>query len=168
MTREERVDWLKQIENDIYVDSLGITHEEYMKSRAIHETIEAMQTELCEDAISRETVASEFADWFGYNYQNQIFYKRIKSMPSVTAEQRTGKWIFRKDNYPFHWMCNKCGKTFKTDFNFCPNCGAKMESEDKEEINPYEKCKTCGQNRESCCGCPEVLELERKKMREAK
>ena len=33
---------------------------------------------------------------------------------------------------------------------------------DKEEINPYEKCKTCGQNRESCCGCPDVLKLEQK------
>ncbi len=34
---------------------------------------------------------------------------------------------------------------------------------DEEDVNPYEKCKTCGQNRESCCGCPEVLELEQKK-----
>lgn len=33
---------------------------------------------------------------------------------------------------------------------------------DKEKINPYEKCKTCGQNRESCCGCPDVLKLEQK------
>ena len=40
------------------------------------------------------------------------------------------------------------------------------ESEDKEDINPYEKCKTCGQDRASCCGCQEVLELERKKKRE--
>lgn len=37
---------------------------------------------------------------------------------------------------------------------------------DKKDINPYEKCKTCGQNRESCCGCPEVLELEQKKRRQ--
>jgi len=36
-----------------------------------------------------------------------------------------------------------------------------QKSEDKKKINPYEKCKTCGQNQESCCGCPEVLKLER-------
>lgn len=32
----------------------------------------------------------------------------------------------------------------------------------KEKINPYKKCKTCGQDKASCCGCPEVLELERR------
>lgn len=37
---------------------------------------------------------------------------------------------------------------------------------DKEEINPYEKCKTCGENRGGCCGCPEVLELERKRKKQ--
>lgn len=36
---------------------------------------------------------------------------------------------------------------------------------DKEKINPYEKCKTCGQDKASCCGCPEVLELERQTRR---
>lgn len=33
------------------------------------------------------------------------------------------------------WKCSECGSEFECfdmDFEYCPNCGAKMESEDKE------------------------------------
>ena len=99
--------------------------------------IEALEQEPCEDAISRETVASEFADWFGYNYQNQIFYKRIKSMPSVNPQPKTGHWT--KEETIDGWdgksyQCSCCGRSIHLDtvmedlddYPYC-HCGTKME-----------------------------------------
>jgi hypothetical protein len=70
----------------------------------------------------------------------QVFRGEIEKLPSVT--QKSGKWIDKEisnPDYPFQDRkiieCSKChygivqarlGYT-----NYCPNCGAKMESEDK-------------------------------------
>lgn len=134
MTREERVDWLCRLRCWVVAPPLMTAEQKSKFIEALTDTIEALQTEPCEDAISRETVASEFADWFGYNYQNQIFYKRIKSMPSVTAE-RKGKWIFvhpLQEDDGGDYMCSecKCGHPYiSPNWKYCPNCGAKMEAE---------------------------------------
>ena len=53
---------------------------------------------------------------------------------------RHGKWIYGND---FHWYtasCNKCGYQRRTDikadrwnqWNYCPNCGAKMDKRKEE------------------------------------
>ena len=66
----------------------------------------------------------------------------IYNAPTVDAVPvRHGKWIYSND---FHWYtasCNKCGYQRRTDikaegwnqWKFCPNCGAKMDAERKEE-----------------------------------
>lgn len=52
----------------------------------------------------------------------------IKGSPSVFPEQKTGRWIDMDD----HVMCSCCGAThYGADKNYCPNCGAKMKSEEK-------------------------------------
>lgn len=38
------------------------------------------------DLISRQAVIDEFADWYGFNYQSQWYYKRIKSMAPVNPK----------------------------------------------------------------------------------
>lgn len=45
MTKEERLQWLKQIEKDIYVSSLESTFADDMKSCAIHSVIEELEKE---------------------------------------------------------------------------------------------------------------------------
>jgi len=97
------------------------------------------------DLISRQAVI------------NTIFYKsdnscdvvlstdlmdRIKQLPSVTPERPKGKWIFHKPFDDGHKNCNECiecnqchtwlGYDCYAKTPYCPNCGAKMESEDKE------------------------------------
>lgn len=46
-----------------------------------------------------------------------------------TLKENKGEWIYLQGLVPYKWRCNKCEKMFKTDFNFCPNCGADMRGE---------------------------------------
>jgi hypothetical protein len=43
--------------------------------------------EPCEDAISRTQALSDYADWYGYGYRENTFYKLLKDMPPVTPKQ---------------------------------------------------------------------------------
>ena len=98
----------------------------------------------CGDAISRQAVfnlmrgltrwcvRSEDGKWknVGLLYDDVMF--GIDKLPSVTPQQRTGRWI--KQNYGWNWQCSECGfvtpPSAKEIFTFCPNCGAKMEVEE--------------------------------------
>lgn len=67
-----------------------------------------------------------------------IAIKIMENGSCEQPEQKTGRWI------PFDcdtWECSECKNLFTTlegtpkdnDFHYCPNCGAKMESEDRNE-----------------------------------
>lgn len=100
--------------------------------------------EPCDDAISREAViktinnntADERDGWLCID--NDLVHK-IEQLPSVT--RKSGKWneyyTSQKGNDVFN--CNECGHTFvvmqgKDNMNYCPNCGTKMESEERNEF----------------------------------
>ena len=65
----------------------------------------------------------------------------ISEIPAVDAAPvRHGRWIKKKrKTYPDGYVCSECDdyiyETWAdyTDFNFCPNCGAKMDLEAKHE-----------------------------------
>lgn len=92
--------------------------------------------EPCTDAVSRESVLGAICDYVAFEeYEDKShtftirpLTKRIKQLPSVT--QKSGHWT--KD-----FICSICGckcYPFDIDFgdyNYCPNCGAKMESEEQ-------------------------------------
>ena len=59
----------------------------------------------------------------------------INEQPTIEPQRKNGMWI---DN---HTTCSECGWKMIDDviespnivaFNFCPNCGAEMSTEDKE------------------------------------
>ena len=66
-------------------------------------------------------------------------FDRIHEAPTIEPERKTGKWIGTEyDGYAdgnpvyYEWKCSACGCVIKDDeptWNFCPNCGAKMEVE---------------------------------------
>lgn len=65
----------------------------------------------------------------------------IMALPAVDAELvRHGRWVKHKPNGIIWTLkCNECGwvdnrVTLNDKFNYCPNCGAKMDGE-KHEID---------------------------------
>ena len=64
MTREERLELLKQIEKDIHVCSLVSTLLEDAKSCAIHSVIEELEQESGGDCVSREALDRELYERF--------------------------------------------------------------------------------------------------------
>ena len=69
-------------------------------------------------------------------------YETIKKEPTVDAAPVVhGEWIWWPDNDGCDYECSnpKCrcrisynGSKVSGDFNYCPNCGAKMDGGDKE------------------------------------
>ena len=118
MTREEAIDMLKDMKFE--------DDEDCIENKALDIAIEALSAEPC-DCISREQALSDYADWFGYGYDNNTFYKHLTIMPSVQPKPKTGHWI-RVTDKTGHlvWECDKCNWQQRFNTNFCPDCGAKM------------------------------------------
>lgn len=106
----------------------------------------------CEDAISAAEAISrievrrkitcesdpyDYEKWIkGYEEGIDDAIAMINSVPPVTPQPKTGRWILYRDHknmmdYP---QCDNCGAIIKLplpidNLNFCPNCGRKMEEE---------------------------------------
>lgn len=62
----------------------------------------------------------------------------IENMPFVQPEQKTGQWIMHiSDLFPAEstMECSNCKheQPLIIDDSYCPNCGAKMESENEND-----------------------------------
>lgn len=61
---------------------------------------------------------------------------RIRTMPS--AQPRKGKWLKAYGDHeafgvrPFYYYCSECNKLTFFPYDFCPNCGCRMEEGDSE------------------------------------
>ena len=62
-----------------------------------------------------------------------LINEKVSEMVNKMSEPRTGKWIDRSDGgrIRYSWWecceCDQCGETGSGTYNFCPNCGARME-----------------------------------------
>jgi len=119
---------VKTDEEDIYIKVSDAV-------QLLRELPPANLQEPCEDCISREYIlskahicCSEFADDDDFC----VDADDIKEAPSVQPKPKTGHW--KKLNVGYG--CSECSlatnKSGVDFYRFCPNCGAKMESEDKE------------------------------------
>lgn len=138
MTREERLELLKQIEKDIYVCSIESTFLDDAKSCAIHSVIEELEREPCEDAISRQSVldttVKKNSIWNSItNSKGENLEEIISQLPPVNPQQKTGCWIKSRDCYGNnHFTCPFCEHDIATKAdtlgdNYCSNCGAKLQ-----------------------------------------
>lgn len=46
---------------------------------------------------------------------------------------KTGHWIDHQEGRWIYAQCSECGTVHDTQTNYCPNCGTKMESEDRND-----------------------------------
>ena len=97
---------------------------------------------MTDDLIRRqETIAAFWKSEVEFRLSQIAEVERvIKSMPTVDAKPvRHGKFIGTEyDGYAdgcpvyYEWKCSECGCIFEDDeptYNYCPNCGAKMDGE---------------------------------------
>ena len=160
MTREERNIKLKHLITCMKCEVSGKvcddncpTQYEAGNMGEIIENLEAiskmLEQEPCEDAISRDELLKAIDTWdkFGCDadtklvpYQGHyipyIHYddvvKCIKGMPPVTSQPKTWHWILTDDDFVY---CSECEDSYyprpiDASWYYCPNCGAKMESEE--------------------------------------
>ena len=131
MTIEEAINFLKgYLDEEVYTE----------KCRNAHKmAIKVLEQEPCEDCVNRHTVLNTLFYKSDNNCEvvlNKELQDRIKALPSVIPQQKVGKWIrIDKDKL----KCSECEVIHyiaqypqSANINYCPNCGTKMESEEKE------------------------------------
>ena len=82
-----------------------------------------------------DRIASEyFDDKESEHEMDEVFDLAKKALEKQMQEQETGHWITLKDEYGdvHEAVCSNCDKNGNHKWIYCPNCGAKMESEDKK------------------------------------
>lgn len=70
-------------------------------------------------------------------YMDDALYQ-IECAPSVDAAPvRHGRWAHHKGGYSDHYECTVCGEgiVLTARFRYCPNCGAKMDGGDDNEVD---------------------------------
>lgn len=129
--QDDRKKWMESIKRE--KENGVIILPPYFEPLLVPNDIEInMEQEPCDDAISREAVNN--LQKYRYNCGDTsitcVSLKSINELPSVT--QKSGKW-------DRSCTCSVCGqwRILESEKNsgkykFCPNCGARMESEDKE------------------------------------
>ncbi len=101
-----------------------------------------LEQEPCDDAISRQAVLDyidEMPSDLTADGRRMIRRRTLEeyisdTLPPVTPQPKTGHWILI-DKAHEHAHCSECdyGNVDLLDgrpHNYCPNCGARMESED--------------------------------------
>lgn len=99
------------------------------------EIIKALEQEPCEDAVSRQAVLEQTYNWSKDEFlrvANPFDYlrKRINALqPVKLQEPKTGHWIDTDEGFS-PCECSECESVEFIKSKFCPNCGARMESEE--------------------------------------
>lgn len=91
------------------------------------------------DALLESGISAEY----GYNDNGLLLIpmrdvtNSIRNAPTIDAEPvRHGRWLY---NYyptvwyghgePPEWVCSECEERAYNTYDYCPNCGAKMDGE---------------------------------------
>ena len=138
MTIEEKqkaIDVLK-----ISAPVMTVTQEEFKDYiQTLNKIMDWLEQEPCDDVISRDDVITIIAKKYMFKDKSDfdkcvhLIAKQVKALPSVTPKQKIGRWIDAESLDGALWhACSECGKTVYYKTNYCPNCGAKMESEVEE------------------------------------
>lgn len=83
--------------------------------------------------------ADELLSWFNNHFDDEMIVTigyvtgLINDSPTIDPERKTGKWIDDCECSVCHWINeDDGGDTLLTYYNYCPNCGTKMEEGEQE------------------------------------
>ena len=94
------------------------------------------------DLIERQAAISIIQNWLnndtGYSWGEKNVMKcaisELESLPSVTPQQNTGRWLplCDEEGFAISYFCSECDLPMETEekTTFCPACGVKMEVEE--------------------------------------
>lgn len=117
------------------------------QKEALELAIKALEQQSCEDCVSRKLLSDNLCEGISckecsFNEidgeRGCLLQKRFDELPSVQPTRPTGKWIEKEDyNLDTYYECSECGADYCIEgdiliHKYCPNCGARMTSEDKE------------------------------------
>lgn len=84
-----------------------------------------------EEAIkSLNTLRESINGVFDYNCRSQCTALGM-AIEALKQEPKTGHWI-RRNAFLVPWKCSECNYESERYDNYCPNCGARMESENEQ------------------------------------
>ncbi len=96
----------------------------------------------CDDAISRQAaikaiealqrpIMREESNYYQFKFSGMSEAREaVVNLPSVTPQQRTGRWIDSHIPESTLCECSECGFTCGAySFNYCPDCGCSMKGE---------------------------------------
>lgn len=144
MTKDEAIRIIKivlAVAEDFEITVQGEEFTEEKCKEAVEMATKALKQDPCEDEVSRLSLINKLEilmDMYGNDFY-WVVRKIIDAEPSVQPKQRMGRWIEDNDEIysPNHdvWVCSECGNPFilweskpkENNFNYCPNCGAKMQ-----------------------------------------
>lgn len=122
MTREEAIEYNKNLRMYMKISDKNqpckFLEENYI---ALDMAIKALEQESKTDRIE-------------YGTDGNAYRLSISNGKEYEQEQNTGHWIEEIDDYGkvMRWHCDKCyedsGFTTECKWNYCPNCGAKMQA----------------------------------------
>lgn len=88
------------------------------------------------DLISRQKAINTFLESTSDGDRAEWCKWVLEKVPSAQPERKQGRWVNRSLNilYPesIRYICSVCGK-YSYSYDFCPNCGADMRGEVKDE-----------------------------------
>ena len=140
ISRKVVLDYIDKMPSELTTDGRRMirrrTLEEYISDTlpSITPSYNSIKTELksCEDCISRvlEYIEESEADLW-HKSENELVCQDIKELLPVIPTRKTGRWINSHVPESILCECSACGFTCGAySFNYCPNCGCKMESEE--------------------------------------
>ena len=89
--------------------------------------------------ISQQAAIDAFYQYPNINWTTLDVMEKIKELPSVQPERKTGHWI-KTARWGRVYYCDRCRNYLDFDgvnagrgsTNFCPNCGADMRGEEHD------------------------------------
>ena len=83
-----------------------------------------------DDLISRQAAID--ALWAIKNERESVYYtsaiyNAVDAIEALPSAERRGRWIETTTEDPCYYRCSECGRQTDDEYNYCPNCGARME-----------------------------------------